>query len=59
MPFRKLAEAGIAGTAYKKGLIKFKITKKDHGISDGVLRATLEQCERWSRRDASAIWHNL
>lgn len=51
---RKLEEAGIAATAYKKGLIKFKITKKDLEISGGVLRATLDQCERWSRRDGSA-----
>ena len=52
---RSLEEAGIAATAYKKDLIKFKVTKKDLETSTGVLRATLEQCERWSRREGMAV----
>lgn len=50
---RKLEEAGVAATPYKKDLIKFKITKKDLEISASVLRATLEQCEGWSRGEGS------
>jgi hypothetical protein len=49
----KLEEAGIAATPYKSDLIKFKITKKDLETSASVLQATLEQCERWSRREGS------
>lgn len=51
---RKLEEAGIAAAPYKKNSIKFKITKKDLEISANVLRATLEECERWSRGEGSA-----
>ena len=50
---RKLEEAGIAGTPYKRDGIKFKITKKDLELSSGVLRTTLEQAERWSRSDGA------
>jgi hypothetical protein len=51
---RKLEEAGIAATPYKKDGIKFKITKKDLELSSGVLRAALAQCERWSRSEGGS-----